>query len=425
MVITARPPEEHKEIRTTLTFNKVLAAWDNDGLEPPRYRNVWSEGGTWSSKTFSKMQMLILLLSSWQGAPLLCTVSSESMPHLKKGCIRDFTTIMGGDLNEKAWNKTDFIYTWDNGCQMEFVSADRQSKFMGGRRDILFCNEVNNIPQFAFRQASMRTRMWVICDWNPVGEFWFHDEELIKIVDEFGVETGETKLRDPENNCYIHSTYMDALEVLPESVRKEIESYKEKDPNWWRVYGLGLVGKLQGLVYPNFQQIEKLPTGLDRCYGLDYGFSSDPTALVECIFQGENLYSRELLYKPGLTNDDIAREMDYLKVSKYDPIYADANEPKSAEELCRLGYNVIPVEKAYFRVSYRIQKVNQYYQYWTQDSLNGIKEQRNHRYLEDREHPGRYTEKTTHQWSHLMSAREFAAVSYEIETGNEHQGRRY
>lgn len=392
--------EKPKELKVTKTLEKFLYAWtEKDSRTDEYYRHLWSEGGTWSSKTFSAMQMLVFILENWKDDPLLCTVSSESLPHLKRGVIRDFDAIMGAKLNERNWNKTDFVYTWPyNSCKMEFVSADRPEKFTGGRRDILFCNEVNHINRDAYRQADMRTKLFTICDWNPETEFWFHDEKLVE-------ESG---------SFYVHSTYLDALEVLPKGVREEIEKYEDRDPNWWRVYGLGLVGKLQGLIYPNFEQMDKLPEGF-YFLGLDYGYASDPTALVKNIIIGEDLYSQELLYLPGLTNDDIAREMDLLGVKKTIG-YADANELKSAEELRRAGCNINAVDKLVYRVSYRIQKVNQYRQHWTKDSLNAIKEQRNYRYIEDKQHPGTFTEKTTHEWSHCMTAREFGVVS--VNTSN-------
>lgn len=396
-MITDTYKQAPKEIKITKTFEKLIYAWtETDSITGERYRHVWSEGGTWSSKTFSEMQLLVFILENWAADPLLCTVSSESFPHLKRGVIRDFEAIMGKKYNRNNWNGGDYVYTWPNGCKMEFVSADRPGKFAGGRRDILFCNEVNHINRDAYRQADMRTRLFTICDWNPEAEFWYHDENL----------------KDEPGSFYIHSTYKDAIEVLPPAVKQEIEKYELKDPNWWRVYGLGLVGKLQGLVYPDFEQIDDMPEGY-HFLGLDYGYSSDPTALVDNVIIGENLYSKELLYLPGLTNDDIARELGLLNIRyiKASPIWADANEPKSADEIKKFGFNVRPVDKKDFRKNYRIQKVNQYYQHWTKDSLNAIKEQRNYRYIEDKDHPGTYTEKTTHEWSHCMAAREFAVVS--------------
>ncbi|MDP2731062.1 MAG: terminase large subunit, partial [Dehalococcoidales bacterium] len=149
----------------------------------------------------------------------------------------------------------------------------------------------------------------------------------------------------------------------------------------------------------------------DPFYGLDFGFTGDPAALSKHVIIGENLYSQELFYETGLTNDQIARKMDLLGVRRnYDEIWADSAEPKSIEEIYLKGFNIKPAEKGPGSVEYGIQKVNQYKQFWTKDSLNAIKEQRNFRYIKDKE--GRLTDKTMHIFSHLMDSRRYALSSH-------------
>ncbi len=379
-----------KPVTLTLTtvFNQIMQAWLSGK------RRAFLEGGTECSKTYSVMQLLKLILENYK-EPILATVTSESMPHLKTGAMRDFLAIMGDEMMDGQWNKTDFIYTWpQSGCQLEYISADHESRFLGGRREILFCNEVNHIKRNVFRQADMRTKLFTICDWNPESAFWFHEE----------------KLAEEAENVYIHATYMDTLEILTPQKRAEIEAWEKKDPNWWNVYGLGLIGKIEGLVYSQFSQVDELPDG-DCFYGLDYGYSSDPTVLVKNVLKGDNLYSHEMFYSSTpMTNDDISRELTYLKVSTSDPIYPDPNEPKSAEELRRKGYNIKETEKGKGSVKFGIKRVNQYNQYWTKDSGNCIKEQRNFRYIQDDD--GSFTDKTTHRWSHGMDARRYGVASY-------------
>lgn len=385
-----------KDLILTTVFNQLMDAWLSGK------RRAFVEGGTWASKTYSVLQLLKLILENYK-EPILATITSESMPHLKRGAIRDFLNIMGDELIESHWNRTDFIYTFPkSSCKLEFVSADQPAKLRGGRREILFCNEANNIARDSYREADMRTRLFTICDWNPVSEFWFHDE----------------RLQDDLGNVFVHAVYTDTLEVVPQSIREEIERYKDRDPNWYRVYALGLLGKVEGLVHPHFEQVDELPAG-SYFYGLDFGFSSDPTVLVKSVILGDKLYSKEILYdNSGLTNDMIARKMDLCGVKGNEPVYPDPDEPKSAEELRKLHFYIPDVVKGKGSVEYGIQKVNQYYQYWTKDSLNCIKEQRNFRYLEDREHPGRFTERTTHQWSHGMDARRYSVATYSPMTGN-------
>lgn len=372
-------------INTTKVFEENARAY-RDG-----YRRVLNEGGTASSKTYSILQLLILLAQSAK-APLLISVVSESLPHLKRGCVRDFFNILGEPQdNNPRYSKTEFMYTFGMGV-IEFFGADNPDKVRGPRRQILFLNEANNIPWETARGLDIRTETFTFADWNPTGEFWAHENWI-----------GE------QENKYIHSTYEDAKDVLPQAVVDNIESNKDKDPNWWNIYGLGLVGRIEGLVYPTFQQCDSLPLGA-VFYGLDFGYSIDPAVLVANVIIGGNLYSKELFYKRGLTNDDIAREMTLLGVKG--TLWADAAEPKSIEELCRKGLDVRPSEKGPGSVEYGHQRVRQYFQYWTKDSLNCIKEQRNFRYKKNIQ--GVLTDTTTHDFSHGMDARRYGVASYKL-----------
>lgn len=354
-------------------------------------RRALNEGGTSSSKTYSILQVLILIAQNAK-SQFLVSVVSESFPHLKRGCIRDFQSIMGENFRKERWNKTDSIYDFGS-AKMEFFSADDSSKMRGARRDILFLNEANNVPYDAYRELDIRTRRFTFLDWNPVSEFWAHEHGLMKA---------------PEN-AYIHSTYLDAKDVLPPEIVGNIESNRDKDPNWWNVYGLGRIGKVEGLVYPNFGQVDSLPDGGFVFYGLDFGYSTDPTAMAKNVLKGDELYSQELLYESGLTNQAIAQRMEELGVKKHhDLIIADSSEPKSIDEIRGYGFNVKGCKKGADSVEFGHQKVRQLKQFWTKDSLNGIKEQRNYRYLTDKD--GKLTSKTTHLFSHLMDARRYGVV---------------
>jgi phage terminase large subunit len=302
---------------------------------------------------------------------------------------------MGDRLDVKRWNKTESIYTFPNGAQIEFFSAEDSSKLRGGRRDILFINECNNLSYDAYMELDIRTRLFTFLDYNPVMEFWAH-EKVIPYTE----------------NTFIHSTYLDALHVLEPAVIKNIESNREKDPNWWNVYGLGNVGKIEGLVYPFFTIIDAIPdmATFQEIYGLDFGFSVDPSALVYNAIRGEHLFSKELLYQSGMDNHAIAKKMEECGVRKnYDIIVADSAEPKSISEIAGYGFNIVGVAKAQGSVEYGHQKVNQFKQHWEKASVNCIKEQRNFMYIKDKN--GKFTEKTTHYFSHGMDARRYAVMS--------------
>lgn len=373
------------EITTTRIYEENAQAW-LDGK-----RRSLNEGGTASSKTWSILQLLILIAQNTK-SPLLISVVSESLPHLKRGAIRDFFRILDESSdNNRRYNKTEHTYLFGKGI-IEFFGADEPDKVRGPRRDLLFINEGNNVPWETARGLDIRTAKFTFVDWNPVSEFWAHQNWV-------GLD----------ENAYVHSTYLDAIEVLPAEVVANIESNKDKDPNWWNIYGLGKLGKVEGLVYPFFEQVGQIPADGEVFFGLDFGYTNDPTVLVKCLIKGEELYCEELIYETGLTNDMIARRMEELGIRKNsDEILADSAEPKSIEEIYQHDFNIKPCSKGPGSVEYGHQKIKQYKQFWTKDSVNCIKEQRNFRYIPDKN--GKLTEKTTHAFSHGMDARRYGVV---------------
>jgi len=386
------------KLQTTRVFEDNMRAW----LGPQR--RALNEGGTSSSKTYSILQLLILIAQHAK-SQFLISIVSESLPHLKKGAIRDFFNILDeGEKNNPNWNMTDHVYRFGQGI-IEFFGSDEVGKVRGPRRDILFINEGNNVPWEAARGLDTRTRLFTFVDWNPVSEFWAHQYQSGEQVVPGWLHEHDT--------AYIHSTYLDAIHVLPRETVEKIESYRDKDPNWWSIYGLGILGKVEGLVYPFFEQVDELPEKGFEFYGLDFGYSTDETALVRNFMRGNELYSKELIYETGLTNSDIANRMIQLGVRRRadkntDLILADSAEPKSIEEIYRYGFNIKGAPKGPGSVEYGHQLVRGYKQYWTTDSLNGIKEQRNFRYIEDKN--GKLTDKTTHRWSHLLDARRYGVT---------------
>jgi len=392
-------------LETTKVYDAIWQAWDAGK------KGILLEGGTYSSKTFSALQFLFSL-AKITDYNIDINIVSESVPHLKGGCIRDWFKIIGENAeNNPRYNQTDHIYKhpgWKS--TVTFLSADNE-KALGMRREVLFINEGDTLSWETARELISRTNIFTIIDWNPRSEFWAH----------------EYYKNDLEWD-YDHSTYLDAINVIPPGKREDIESLGSKDPNYNNIYVLGLLGKVEGLVHPYFGQVDELPSG-DYFYGLDFGYGDynpdpalqmggDPTVLVKNVIIGGNLYSQEMFYRRDpMTNDDIAREMELLHVSHNDPIYPDPNEPKSAEEIRRKGFNIRDTEKGPGSVAYGIKRVNQFHQNWTKGSLNCIKEQRNFSYIKRKEPvSGRVylSDDTTHQWAHGMDARRYGVASHKL-----------
>jgi phage terminase large subunit len=358
-----------------------------DALYDPSIRFIVNEGGTSSSKTFSIIQLLINL-SIHRTQPLLTSITSESVPHLRRGCMRDFRAIMGQDFNVNNWYASSHVYNYGQ-SQIEFFSADEPDKQRGARRDVLFMNEANNMPKTTFQELSIRTRKKIFIDHNPVEEYWAHE------------------LQGRPEVAWIHSTYLDAKNVLPAEIVTAIEAQRDRDPNWWHVYGEGKIGKIEGLVHPRFTQIESMPEttpGEINFYGIDFGYTNDPSVLVHNKIIGDKLFSDQIFYQTGLMNNQISALMESNKLRKeYDEIFGDCAEPKSIDEIHSYGWNIKPCLKGPDSILAGIQKLNQYEQHWTKRSIEAIKEQRNYRYIVDKN--GKLTNKPIETWNHAMEAR--------------------
>ncbi len=342
------------------------------------------QGGTSSSKTISVLLFLIAKAQTDNGSTLTSVVS-ESLPHLKKGAIRDFLNIMEGHgyYEDTRWNRTDFVYTFETGSRIEFFSADQPSKVRGPRRDRLFLNECNNVPYEAFDQLEVRTKEFIIMDFNPVAEFWLFTDILGKRDD---VELIILTYRDNEG--------------LPIEIVKSIEQRKGNKA-WWKVYGEGQLGEVDGKIYKDWLIIDEVPhdARLIR-YGLDFGYTNDPSACVAIYKLNDAYILDEVLYQKGMSNRQIADVMANQDTSVL--IVADSAEPKSIDELKTYGLNVIGCQKGPGSVSQGIQNVQDKRISVTKRSVSVIKEYRNYLWKTDRD--SKVINEPEHEFSHSMDA---------------------
>ncbi len=343
-------------------------------------------GGTSASKTISILLYLIARAQS-DTRPTLTSVVSESFPHLKRGAIRDFVNIMQehGYFDDARWNKTDYTYTFETGSKMEFFSADQPSKVRGPRRDRLFVNEGNNVHQEAFEQLLIRTKEFAFIDWNPVQEFFMYTEYI--------------NHRDDVE--FIILTYKDN-EALDKSIVGEIESRKNNKA-WWRVYGEGLLGEVEGRVYTGWNtELDEIPfeARLER-RGLDFGYSNDPTAIVDIYYYNGGYILDEQVYQKGLSNKQIADILKNLPKPQT-LVIADSAEPKSIDELKMYGINAMPVQKGRDSIMQGIQFVRDQQISVTKRSTNVLKEYRNYLFMTDKD--GKTLNTPMDIWNHAMDA---------------------
>jgi phage terminase large subunit len=337
--------------KRTTAINKILAV---------KKRVKIIQGGTSAGKTFGILPILIDKCAKEKG--LEVSVVAETIPHLRRGALKDFLKIMRwtGRFVEDRFNATLLKYEFANGSTIEFFSADNASKLRGARRDVLYINECNNVTFDAYQELSIRTKKEIYLDFNPANEFWVHKE-----------------LKDEPDSDFLILTYKDN-EALDQSIVTIIEKNRDKAAtsnywaNWWRVYGLGEIGSLEGVVFDNWKEIDKLPEDARLIgIGLDFGYTNDPTAAIEVYNWNGKRIVNELVYSTGMLNSDIARMLPTAVT-----IYADSSEPKSIEEIRRFGKTIKGVTKGKDSIKYGIDVMQRQEYLVTKQSTNLIKELR-------------------------------------------------
>ena len=368
-------------------FSRNLKAVSDGG-----YNVIVNKGGTRSGKTWSLLQLIYTLAETIDGT--IVSVVGESIPFLKRGALRDFRTMLGNVWEPEWWNATDKVYTLPNGSAIEFFSCDNEGKVHGSARDVLFVNECYFIDWEIYRQLSVRTRAKVLLDYNPRSRFW---------VDEWLIGRDDVAL--------IHSTYKDNPFLTTRQI-EEIESYKESDANWWRVYGEGETGSVEGLVYSRFKIVHSMPsTAKMRFYCIDFGFVNDPTAILRVTYQGGELWIEELAYQVGMLNKDIAMVLTNAGATRYDNIVADSAEPKSIAEINNIaGLNIKATIKGAGSIVAGINAVQAYQLNVMSDALGTIEELRNYSWKKDIN--GNYLNVPVDKYNHALDALRYGVTSY-------------
>lgn len=372
------------------------------------------QGGTSASKTYTILPLLITY--AIQNPNKLISVVSETFPHLRRGAIRDFENIMKDTNNwvRSSWSASNHTYEFSNGSKIEFFAADQEDKLRGARRDVLFINEANRVNFEAYDQLAIRTKEFIYVDFNPSHEFWAH-----------------TELKGQPEVDWITLTYKDN-EATPEELIKEFERRVKKAEdsaywkNWVNVYIYGRLGTLEGVIYQEhttWQQVAAIPRQAElRGYGLDFGYTNDPTSCIAFFYMDGSYYLDEVMYNTRMTNKDIA---DKLKLNGLDRVqgWADSAEPKSIDYIKEQGCWIDGVEKGQDSIRNGIDKVlMQAPFYVTQRSLNLIKELRNYKYRESKmdKRPNKPNDPEPNQQDHAADAMRYFFMMETGESGYEH-----
>lgn len=317
---------------------------------------IVNQGGTSSGKTYSILQVLFLLASQ---SNVVITVAGQDVPNLKGGALRDAETIYySSDYIKKlvkSYNKTDRIFYFNTGALIEFKSYDNAQDAKSGKRDYLFVNEANGIYYDVYTELALRTKKRVFIDYNPNSTFWVHEKVI-------GKPNVQLIISDHRHNPF-----------LDQRVRDKIEALKDDDLELWKVYARGLTGKIVGLVFNNWYVCERIPEGATLvANGLDFGFTNDETGALQVFKQDGELWVNELIYETGMTNPDIADRLKDMQI--IGEVIADSAEPKSIEELKRLGIRVDGAKKGPDSVKNSIDILKRYKINVTRNSVNLRKE---------------------------------------------------
>tara|TARA_R110000824_G_scaffold3139_6_gene14524 strand:+ start:23 stop:1189 length:1167 start_codon:yes stop_codon:yes gene_type:complete len=352
---------------------------------------VVNQGGTRSGKTYSLCQLLIV--KSFEETGKHFSIVRKSLPSLKLSVMKDFFEILNnlGLYDEDNHNKSDHTYKL-NGNTFEFLSLDQPQKKRGTKRHYLFCNEANELTWEDFFQLIVRTEERVYIDFNPSdSHHWIYDKVLTR-----------------DDCTFIKSTYKDNP-FLGDELIKEIERLRETDEEYWKIYGLGERGFSKSIIFPKVTIIGKVPEEAKLIStGLDFGFTNDPSALVEVYEQGENLIFNELIYERGLTNQDLSKRMALYWTDKRRVLFADSAEPKSLEELHRLGHNIKPCIKGKDSINIGIDLLRRFKLQVTSKSTNLISEFNNYKWSEDKN--GHLLNKPIDNHNHAIDALRYAVT---------------
>lgn len=359
------------------------------------YTLISEQGGGRSSKTYNTVIWLVVRCLAHPRTGV--SVCRATLPALKGSVLRDFEDVMqrAGVWDSRRFNKTELVYKYANGSWVEFFSCDNEQKLRGRKRDILFVNEANEISYMEWQQLKMRTTELAIIDYNPS----FGDGHWICEAN-----------RDPRTRHFV-TTYRDNPFLEP-AVIAEIESLRLKNPSLWKIYGEGLQAAVEGLVFTRVTDVSEVPPSpyrRRRYIGTDWGYTNDPTAIVEVIIEEETktLYLNELVYRTEMVTADIIRELKAVEPPAR--VISESADPRLVQEIYRAGIDIHPVHKYPGSIEAGIIKMQEYTLAVTRQSVNLRKELRNYTYRQDKE--GRWLNQPIDAWNHAIDAVRYVILS--------------
>lgn len=377
-----------RKMRIFDTNKALFKANTEDGV-----RIFVNQGGTSSGKTYCIIQ--VLMYHAIREAQRVITVVGQDLPNLKVGALRDAKAIRAASewlTDFFSVNESSSQLIGKNGSIIEFKSYKDEQDARNGKRDYLFVNEANGVPFPIYQQLEMRTRSAVYIDYNPSERFWVHDRVI-------GTTGARLIISDHRGNAFLTAAEHERIEGIT-------------DTEMWKVYARGRTGKLAGLVFPDFRIVDMMPERAAwkmSTYGLDWGYTNDPTALVQVVLAHGELWLKERIYETGLTNPMIARRCSEMGVGSSDMIIADCAEPKSIEELRATGLRVVPSQKGRDSIKSGIDIMRRYVLNVVRPSSGLLQEMKSYKWITDR--GGNLTNEPIDQWNHAIDAVRYVALA--------------
>ena len=371
-----------EEIKTNIVYEHLLDT---------KAKIIVEQGGTRSGKTYNILLWIIFDYCAKNNNKVV-TITRKAFPSLRATVLRDFIAILQSYkcYSERFHNKSNSEY-YLFGNLVEFISLDQPQKIRGRKRDLLFINEGNELYFEDWQQLIFRTQEKIILDFNPSDEYhWIYDKVLTR------------------DDCdFFQTTYLDNP-FVDETIKKEIELLKDTDEQYWQIYGLGERAISKSTVF-KYNEVNEIPLGAKLiAYGMDFGYSNDPSTLVSVYTMEHNLYIKEHLYRTQMTTNDINTFLRDENLSS-NPIYADSAEPRLIAELRRMGHNIFPSVKGKDSINAGIDLLKRYKINILKDSENAISEFRNYKWKEDKS--GRLTNVPHDKFNHIIDPCRYATYS--------------
>lgn len=376
------------KIQTTKVFSEIEKSVANG------FHTVSEQGSSRSSKTYNTLIWIICRCLKFPNTTV--SICRSTLPALRGSVLRDFIDILRNInmFDDKNYNKSSLMYTFDNGSWVEFFSCDSEQKLRGRKREILFVNEANELKFIEWQQLKLRTTWLSIIDYNPS----FSEEHWIG------------KLNKEHTTYHFITTYKDNP-FLEDVVINEIESLKTRNYSLWQIYGLGQQAVVEGLVFRNVEVVDEFPqTNYKRrqFVGMDFGYTNDPTAIVLVAIEEEtkSMYVDEICYKTEMLTSEI---ISTLKPYKREKIISESADPRLVQEIYRAGINIHPVVKFQGSIEAGLSKMQEYKIIVTRRSMDIIKEFRNYTYQQDKE--GKWLNKPIDIWNHAIDAIRYVVMN--------------